>query len=470
MVATAATPIVSSNRLWEDRTSSFQCEIADKVLMTTSVAPFDFAEARAGVEIAVVTSGGRTWTWEEVYAQFAPMIRSYARSRGVTQADDIVQEVFASIVGRLPEFDGDEAGLRSLMFKVAFRRIADDHRRTYRSRETLVASHDPVPALLPTVEETVAARCNAQEALNAFSILSPRERTVLKMRLVEDMSPGEVAQAMALSGVNVRVIQARALAKLRNHLIAKNNGEPWFGVGLVFGTLRSLTTRWDQHPLVQQLSDSPGSLRFDAGRGQKGLWNQVSGLPSSSDSAHTTFQSLLQTAVQHGATGVLAAVSVIAMATPNLSTLAEAPTPTASVSVSAPDSLSRVGAVAILDSLGPSGVPVPSLPQDERQEEAEPADAGDPELEAPVEVGPDPEGGIAGVVESSLDTVTGVLGTVTDGLLVPILDEAVELVSDLLPEIEVVEDLADDVLVPVLEDTADHVDTVTGLLKGLFRP
>lgn len=196
---------------------------------------------RSGPCGPLVLSDGTEMTWGEVFAEFSPALASYARSRGIREPEDLVQDVFVAAVDRDIEFRGDLAGLRSLLFTIAFRRIADEHRRWYRNRETLVPEHSPHPDPGPTVEEVVHVRETTGEAMEAFAALSERERRVLRMRFFEDVSPREVGKALGLSSGNVRVIQARALVKIRAYL-RRMTGEsiPAIAIGVPVDFVRFL--------------------------------------------------------------------------------------------------------------------------------------------------------------------------------------------------------------------------------------
>ena len=78
--------------------------------------------------MTLVISGGTALSWGEVFEEYAPALTAYARSRGVREPADLVQDVFVAAVERAPGFVGDRSGLRSLLFTIAFRQIADEHR------------------------------------------------------------------------------------------------------------------------------------------------------------------------------------------------------------------------------------------------------------------------------------------------------------------------------------------------------
>jgi len=183
-------------------------------------------ESRGGSGAAVVTSDGTSWSWPDLFHQFAPAISSFARSRGSSSPDDIVQEVFATAIERFPQFDGDSSGLRSFLFTLAYRRVADEHRAPQRRREELVADHQPTADDGIDIEDAFTSHENAAEAMRALDILGERERQVIEMRIIEEASPAEVADVLGLSNGNVRVIQARALVKVRKYLESRTGPMP----------------------------------------------------------------------------------------------------------------------------------------------------------------------------------------------------------------------------------------------------
>jgi RNA polymerase sigma-70 factor, ECF subfamily len=190
---------------------------------------------------AVITSDGVTLSWDDVYDEFAPAITSYARSRGIRDPEDVAHDVLTTALRQLATFDGDRSGLRSLLFTIAYRRIADRHRRVRRRPETLVADHTPQADPGPTIEESIGQTETTTQAVAALSVLSDRERDVLAMRIIDEASPAEVGATLGLSRGNVRVIQTRALAKVRRYLRSIGvDSQSMFNVGVPFVVVQTL--------------------------------------------------------------------------------------------------------------------------------------------------------------------------------------------------------------------------------------
>lgn len=185
----------------------------------------------AATAATIRLADGTGLSWDEVVGAFGPPLAAYARSRGVRDPEDLVQDVFLAAVERAGSFQGDLAGLRSLLFMIAFRRIADEHRRRYRRPEVPMADYDFLPDLGPTADEIVGRRESAGEAMEGFAALTQREQHVLRLRIFGEATPGAVGESLGLTPGNVRVIQTRALKKLRAHMRWRSGEVPVIAIG-----------------------------------------------------------------------------------------------------------------------------------------------------------------------------------------------------------------------------------------------
>lgn len=433
----------------------------------------------AGENQALVLSDGTSLTWDQLILDFAPRLISYARSRGIREPEDLVQDVFVAAVECLGGFEGDRAALRSLLFTIAYRRIADEHRRGYRHPETLVADHSAVPDPGPSIDEVVDLHMEARLAMDAFSVLDGREQRVLEMRLLDEATPAEVAKALGLSSGNVRVIQARALVKVRRHLQTT----------LGRGSTISVPALGIPFEIVRYLRDQP------ARRGLLGEWVEwfrasprPAALPTGSAGDERTIVDLLS---RTGETGHM------------MSSLADGAGP----------AVAKIGALATVLALaaGAGGhwiIEEEELPSVNGSivEEAEPAAAprdvdlligpevtgargvgrvSDPALPAGPEAGdrdeardrpPSPETETLVTNPSTPDPGQDPVDNLVDSAVEPVVEEALGLVEDTGAVVEdtvavvedtvaVVEEVAEtaveEVVIPVVEDTVDVVEDVT---------
>ena len=165
---------------------------------------------------------GDALVWNDIVTEFGPVIRGYARARGVGDPDDLTQDVFMAAASRLGDFRGDWTAFRSWLFGIAYRQIVNRYRRA--KFETA-----PLPATLPdprgSPEDEVIEQVRGEAAVAALAVLNDLERDVVLMRVLGGLDTDEVAEAVGKRAGNVRVIQSRALGKLREELARRGYGD-----------------------------------------------------------------------------------------------------------------------------------------------------------------------------------------------------------------------------------------------------
>jgi RNA polymerase sigma factor (sigma-70 family) len=420
---------------------------------------------------AVVTSDGAAWSWPELFDHFAPAIHSFARSRGVSSPEDIVQDVFAAAVERFPRFEGDSSGLRSFFFTLAYRRIADEHRSSYRRPEKLVADHVPTADESVGIEDSVTEVESAREAMQALDILNRRERRVIEMRIIDEASPAEVAVSMGLSNGNVRVIQARALMKIRKYLDSKSGSMP--SIGLVFAFARSLRT---ELPADVRLAAWMDPIHAESTRDPARVAAAGASSATAAGSASTT--TIAGAALKVGLVVALAtaSTSVVDVDDPAGS---QVPTGAASVvqlernthpvgftvpsaGVDAPNFDAGIEPVAPnRPDLVPPSEPVGVRPSAETDQTEEDSVAEGPEA------GSDPDGDarteavVSDLVQSPVEDVADTVDDAVNGL-VDTVDTVVEDV--VVPVVDAVVEVVDDTVTTVTDTVVDTVDTVAGVV------
>ena len=401
---------------------------------------------------------------------FRPRLMSYARSRGIREPEDLVQDVFVAAVECLGVFEGDRAELRSLIFTIAYRRIADEHRRGYRRPETLTADHSTVPDPGPSIDELVDLHVEARLAMDAFSVLSGREQTVLEMRLVDEATPAEVAKALGLSSGNVRVIQARALVKVRHHLqttLRRGSTISAPALGIPFEVVRGLRNRPARRGLlgewVEWLRASLGSAAVPAGSGADER-TIVDLLSRTGQTGHAI--SSLADGAGPAVAKIGAWVTVLALGVGAgghwLIEDGELPPVNGSIveeaeSNPAPRDVDRLIGSEMTDVRSERPVPDPALPAGPDEGAPEPAPTSEVTNPSAPGSGDDPVDLVDSAVEPDLDEAEGLVEDTVEVVenTVAIAEETIAVVGD------VAETAVEDVVIPVVEDTVDVVEDVT---------
>ena len=126
------------------------------------------------------------------------------------QAMDIVSTVFIKAWENQEAFDGKHP--QAWLFAIARNTIIDAYRRKTPLRLDEIAE----PTVEDHTEEKLDAQIAKEELLEALSSLRDDYREIVHWRFIEKRPVREIAERMGLSEENIRIMQYRALKKLRN--------------------------------------------------------------------------------------------------------------------------------------------------------------------------------------------------------------------------------------------------------------
>jgi len=175
----------------------------------------------------VVPDRALVQAWQDFYSIHSEVIRRFGRSRGIPVADldDCVQEVWATVIAELLDFDyqPDRGQFRSWLYAVVRSKAADFMRDRARARtcrfdvareeDYELYSRDPDPA------RSLELRCERQmihavlrELRTVTSHLSYR---VFFMRRIQERTVQVVAASNGLSSDQVRARQHRVQKRFR---------------------------------------------------------------------------------------------------------------------------------------------------------------------------------------------------------------------------------------------------------------
>lgn len=117
-------------------------------------------------------------------------------------ADDLLQETYCRFLVRRPPAM-DREGTRRYLFRIASNLLRDRWRRG----EGRLYPEPVESGSLPNVDTQVDIQIDVRSAMQA---MKPRERELLWLAYVEGMTHAEIAEAMGLSAMSVRLLLFRA--------------------------------------------------------------------------------------------------------------------------------------------------------------------------------------------------------------------------------------------------------------------
>lgn len=167
-------------------------------------------------EILSAARAGKPQALRGVYDSLAPSILAYLAGKGCDDPEALTQEVFLTVFGKLEKLTGGISGLRTFAFSVAHARMVDDVRR--RERQPVLAQFEPHTdaRFSLSAEETVLGSGPGVAAL--LDGLTPRQKEVLLLRVVADLSIEESAKIMGSSAGAVKQLQNRALKAIKDRM------------------------------------------------------------------------------------------------------------------------------------------------------------------------------------------------------------------------------------------------------------
>ena len=154
-----------------------------------------------------------------VFDSYAPILYKYAmRLCGNSdEADDIVGHVFSELLRHLKKGTGPRDNLRAYLFQIAYHKIIDQahdrQRTTPLDTISSLSSGESIQTHHEDKEQTRTLDAVIQKQL------TEDQRHVILLRFIEGFSLKETAKIIGKRVNNIKIIQSRAIAKLRHVLI-----------------------------------------------------------------------------------------------------------------------------------------------------------------------------------------------------------------------------------------------------------
>ncbi|WP_330256708.1 RNA polymerase sigma factor ShbA [Nocardia sp. NBC_00565] len=162
----------------------------------------------------------------EIIRLVHPLVRRYCGARlGNTAhlhvtADDVVQEILLATVNAIPRYRDQGKSFLAFVYGIAANKVADAFRRSQLHPMYPVSEVPDMACTAAGPEEWALASERRAATRELMKILAPAHREVLVMRIVLGWTAAQTAEAIGTSPGVVRVMQHRALNKLRAQLQA----------------------------------------------------------------------------------------------------------------------------------------------------------------------------------------------------------------------------------------------------------
>lgn len=141
--------------------------------------------------------------------------RMGSRAVGLQTAEDVAQDVLLALCGALPRYRSGEKPVMAFVFGIASNKVVDAFRVAGRDRSDPTDGMPDEPDAGPGPELRAVLGSQVDELRVLLAEIPENYREVLVLRVALHYSAEETAKIMGSSAGAVRVMQHRAMAKLR---------------------------------------------------------------------------------------------------------------------------------------------------------------------------------------------------------------------------------------------------------------
>lgn len=182
---------------------------------------------QAGLDINQLVSKARqgdSQAFGQIYDNFAQRIFKYVRLKiqNRQEAEDVLQEVFVKAYQGLNSLSLENLNFSAWLYKVASNTINDYFRKKYRMPEVQAIDEHFDLSDGKSLEKEIVIQSDMETARQAFEHLPPLYKQVLELRFLQDMSLKEVARIFNKSNLSIRLVQYRALKRVRKILAGQH--------------------------------------------------------------------------------------------------------------------------------------------------------------------------------------------------------------------------------------------------------
>lgn len=161
--------------------------------------------------------------WQRFVLLYSPLLLFWLRRAGLTEADraDVSQEVFATVLRRIDEFDHSVPGasFRGWLRAITTNKIREHGRQAGKfTGERGVDSKDPSPESTATHSPNERHLVIHQALLIAEAEFTPKTWQAFRRTVLEDAPSNDVAEELQMTQNAVRLAKFRVLQRLQRLL------------------------------------------------------------------------------------------------------------------------------------------------------------------------------------------------------------------------------------------------------------
>lgn len=160
-----------------------------------------------------------------LYDHYCPQIYRFILLKvdNKEEAEDLTHEVFLNAWQNVSNYNDRGYPFSSWLYQIARNRVID----YYRTRKNAAAIDEneideSVFKVMPALEGVLDQQSQLARVKNAITLLNEEQQTVVILRYIEELTPAEIAAIFNKSEGAVRLVQHRAINKLKTILEEKD--------------------------------------------------------------------------------------------------------------------------------------------------------------------------------------------------------------------------------------------------------
>jgi RNA polymerase sigma-70 factor (ECF subfamily) len=153
--------------------------------------------------------------FSELYALYSAKIYGYVlrHVNGETEvAQDLTADVFLRAMEHIHTYRFQDVPFTSWLYRIAHNRVIDHYRRAPRAEQVPIEDENTLAEKATSLDASWIL--NRKVLFDALGLLTPEQRNVIVLRLLQSQSVAETALAMGRTEDAVKQLQRRALAAL----------------------------------------------------------------------------------------------------------------------------------------------------------------------------------------------------------------------------------------------------------------
>lgn len=176
-------------------------------------------------ELIIRAKNGDSGAFAELYDKFAQAIYRFINQKlnHREQSEDVLQEVFIKAWRGLPGFNVKEGYFSAWLYRIATNAVNDHFRKSYRKPESLELDDNLEVFAKENVSKDMDNTAEFSKVKKVMEQLPMQYKEMLELRFVADLTIEETAQVLKKTRLAVRLVQHRALKKLKELLSKEEN-------------------------------------------------------------------------------------------------------------------------------------------------------------------------------------------------------------------------------------------------------